>query len=173
MRFHPRSRNCLACAVGTQLLVVDIITAKTNASNTYTDSSAIRTISSDHTKNISCLDWSDDGAFLVTSSDTLICVYETAHWKPIAMHTPHSKIWSCAFVTSAGAGTNNSGDKLRIMFGEYEAIYVWQGIQNSQPKKAGAPPGTIMGIACSRSGGQTVVATASSQREKNLMLWTI
>ncbi|KAG1469347.1 hypothetical protein G6F56_003307 [Rhizopus delemar] len=161
MRFHPRTVTVLACAVGNQMYIIDI-TKNNNENN------AIRTITTDHGKNICSFDWSADGNFLVASSDDKICVYDTAHWKCVMSHTPQSKISGCAFV-------NGGNEKLRILYGGYQDIFIWHcGVTGSQPKKAGLQSGMVVNIACCSVGGQTVVASASHyQKEKNLMLWSI
>lgn len=160
MRFHPRTVTVLACAVGNQIYIIDI--TKNN-----TGDNAIRTITTDHGKNICSFDWSADGNFLVASSEDKICVYETSHWKCVMNHIPQSKIAGCAFM-------NGGNEKLRILYGGYQDIFIWHcGVAGSQPKKAGSQSGMVVSIACSSNGGQTVVASASHhQKEKNLMLWS-
>lgn len=164
MRFHPRTASILACAVGNQIYIIDITSAKANSGN---DNMGMRTITTDHGKNICSFDWSADGNFLVASSEDKICVYETSHWKCVMNHIPQSKISGCAFV--------NGGEKLRLLYGGYQDIFLWQcGIPGTQPKKAGSQSGMVVSIACHSVSGQTIVATASHhQKEKNLMLWSI
>lgn len=164
MRFHPRTASILACAVGNQIYIIDITSAKANSNN---DNMGMRTITTDHGKNICSFDWSADGNFLVASSEDKICVYETSHWKCVMNHIPQSKISGCAFV--------NGGEKLQLLYGGYQDIFLWQcGIAGAQPKKAGSQSGMVVSIACHSVSGQTIVATASHhQKEKNLMLWSI
>jgi WD40 repeat protein len=161
MRFHPRTVTVLACAVGNQIYIIDI--TKNNSGD-----NAIRTITTDHGKNICSFDWSADGNFLVASSEDKICVYDTSHWKCVMSHIPQSKISGCAFI-------NGINEKLRILYGGYQDIFIWQcGVPGSQPKKAGTQSGMVVSIACCSIGGQTVVASASHEpKEKNLMLWSI
>lgn len=165
MRFHPRTASILACAVGNQIYIIDITLVKPNSGNN--DNMGMRTISTDHGKNICSFDWSADGNFLVASSEDKICVYETSHWKCVMHHIPQSKVSGCAFV--------NGGDKLKLLYGGYQDIFLWHcGIAGAQPKKAASQYGMVVSIACHSVSGQTIVATASHhQKEKNLMLWTI
>jgi WD40 repeat protein len=172
MRFHPRTASILACAVGNQIYIIDITSSSPTNNNTTkptaannSDNMGMRTITTDHGKNICSFDWSSDGNFLVASSEDKICVYETAHWKCVMNHIPQSKISGCAFIN----GSKN------LLYGGYQDIFLWQcGIPGAQPKKAGSQSGMVVSIACSSSGGQTIVASASHhQKEKNLMLWSI
>lgn len=166
MRFHPRTASILACAVGNQIYIIDITSAK-NSTNIGNDNIGIRTINTDHGKNICSFDWSSDGSFLVASSEDKICVYETSHWKCVTSQMSQ-KISSCAFI-------HGSTDKLQLLYGGYQDIFLWQcSIPGAQPKKVGAQSGTVVSIACCPVAGQTVVASASHHpKEKNLMLWTI
>jgi hypothetical protein len=151
------------CAVGNQIHITDITASK--ATNSGADHIAVRTINSDHQKNICSFDFTADGAFLVALSEDKVCVYETSHWKLVTSHMPQIKAAGCAFIM---------GDKLRLLYGCYEEIFFWQcGATAVQPKKAGSQSGLVAGIACTLSNGQTVIATASHSKEKNLMLWTI
>lgn len=114
-------------------------------------------------------------------------VYETGQWKLVNRHTATDKISACAFVmpTSGNNSNSNGGvdssaagvtgaEKLRVVYGSYEAIYVWQcSVPGSQPKRAGAQSGMVTGLACINTNGQTIVASASHNKEKNLMLWTL
>ncbi|KAI8996987.1 hypothetical protein BDB01DRAFT_830616 [Pilobolus umbonatus] len=168
MRFHPRTASVLACAIANQIYIIDIITAKGNSN--AADNMAVRTINSEHVKNIWSFDWSADGNFLVASSDDKICVYETSHWKCVMNHIPQSKASGCAFLKGGGS------DKLSLLYGGYQDIFLWQSsVASAQPKKAGSQSGNVVSIACcSIPGGQTLVASASHHsKEKNLMLWTI
>jgi WD40 repeat protein len=177
MRFHPRRVSILACAVGNQINIIDITSARNNSSNSgnasnssNTNNMGIRTIATDHGKNICSFDWSTDGNFLAASSEDKICVYDTSQWKCVWNYTSESKISSCAFVKSGG------NEKLRLLYGGYENIFLWQcGTPGEQPKKVGSQSGTVMSIACCSvaAGQQTFVASASHHQEKNLMLWTI
>ncbi|OBZ81468.1 Transcriptional corepressor LEUNIG [Choanephora cucurbitarum] len=166
MRFHPRTASILACAVGNQIYIIDITSAK-NSTNAGNDTIGIRTINTDHGKNICSFDWSSDGGFLVASSEDKICVYETSHWKCVTSQMSQ-KISSCAFI-------HGSTDKLQLLYGGYQDIFLWQcSIPGAQPKKVGTQSGTVVSIACCPVAGQTVVASASHHpKEKNLMLWTI
>lgn len=179
MRFHPRTASVLACAVGNQINIIDITSSgKNNSGNSNNNNSnniinadnmGVRTIPTDHGKNICSFDWSSDGNFLVASSEDKICVYETSHWKCVMNHIPQSKISGCAFV-------NGGNEKLRLLYGGYQDIFLWQcGIPGAQPKKVGSQSGMVVSIACcSVASCQTLVASASHhQKEKNLMLWTI
>jgi WD40 repeat protein len=165
MRFHPRTASILACAVGNQIYIIDITSAVSSKSDN--NNMGMRTIVTDHGKNIYSFDWSADGNFLVAASEDKICVYDTTHWKCVMNNTPQSKISGCAFV--------NGGEKLRILYGGYQDIFLWQcGLPGAQPKKAGSQSGNVVSIACHSVNGQTIVATASHhQKEKNLMLWSI
>lgn len=182
MRFHPRTASILACAVGNQIYIIDITSAKNNNPNSgntsnnsnshsNSDNIGIRTITTDHGKNICSFDWSTDGNFLVASSEDKICVYDTSHWKCVMNHIPQSKISGCAFVKNGG------NEKLRLLYGGYQDIFLWQcGIPGAQPKRAGTQQGMVVSIACCSvaAGQQTLVASASThQKERNLMLWTI
>lgn len=172
MRFHPRTASILACAVGNQIYIIDITSSSSTPSSSNTKNSnannnadhmGMRTISTDHGKNICSFDWSSDGQFLVASSEDKICVYETAHWKCVMNHIPQSKISGCAFI---------NGNSKSLLYGGYQDIFLWQcGIPGAQPKKAGSQPGMVISIAVN---GQSIVASAShQQKEKNLMLWSI
>ncbi|KAI8336353.1 WD40-repeat-containing domain protein [Chlamydoabsidia padenii] len=189
LRFHPRLGKILACAAGNQLFVIDIDVVKNNTSSA--DTAAVRTINADHSKNICSLDWSTDGSYLVASSENAVMVYETGQWKLINRHTATDKISACAFVmpttnsnnNGASSGGSNAGtaaggvtgaEKLRVVYGTYEAIYVWQcSVPGVQPKQAGKQSGMVTGLACINTNGQTIMASASHYKEKNLMLWTL
>ncbi|KAI9476439.1 MAG: WD40-repeat-containing domain protein [Benjaminiella poitrasii] len=164
MRFHPKNAAILVCAVGNQIFIVDLALAKTGSTN------GIRTITTDHSKNVCAFDWSADGALLVASSEDKVCVYESAHWKCVASQIPQSKVSGCAFVKIAGR------EKPSLLFGGYQDIFLWElGVPGAQPQQAGFQPGMIVSIACSPgSNTPALVATASHhQKEKNLILWTI
>lgn len=163
MRFHPRTTSILACAVANQIYIIDITAIKGND-----NSIGVRTIASDHNKNIGSFDWSADGSFLVASSEDKISVYETSHWKCVMNHLPQSKVSGCAFI-------HGGNEKLRLLYGGYQEIYLWQcTISGSQPRKVGTQLGTVVSIANhTMSNGQTLIATASHSKEKNLVLWTI
>ena len=164
LRFHPHDGNRVACANGTQLFVVDIASAKPSASGA---SEGIKSIHTKDSKNISSMDWSQDGNYLVTSSDELIALYDTIHWKMISGQTIQAKVNSCAF-------TRGDTGKLRVVYGDYEAIFIWEcSISGSQPKRAASQSGTIQGIACAVVDNTQVVASASSHHKDNLMLWTL
>lgn len=175
LRFHPRDGNMVACAVGNQLYVIDIHRLKGDNNNNNMD--GIKTIQTSDSKNITSLDWSSDGNFLVTCSEGLIAVYDTVHWKMVNSHSLQGKTASCAFVNHE---SNGSTDKLQVIFGEYEAIYIWQcSVPGAQPKRTGSQPGLVAALACSTTStfpmdGTTMVASAShNTKDKNLMLWSI
>ncbi|KAI9253206.1 WD40-repeat-containing domain protein [Sporodiniella umbellata] len=158
MRFHPRTASVLACGVGAQIYIVDITKGGENAS---------RTIHTDHTKNIGAFDWSADGSFLVATSDDRVCVYDTTHWKCVMSQTHPLKVSGCAFV-------KGGNEKLRIIYGSYEATYIWNcSTPGSQPKKIGSQQGTVANVACCSIAGQTLVASASQHPKDHLMLWSI
>ena len=164
LRYHPHDGNRLACDNGTQLFVVDVAAAKVNASGA---SEGIKSIHTKDSKNISSMDWSQDGNYLVTSSDELIALYDTIHWKMVSGQTIQAKVNSCAF-------TRGDTGKLRVVYGDYEAIFIWEcSISGSQPKRAASQSGTIQGIACAVVDNTQVVASASSHHKDNLMLWTL
>jgi WD40 repeat protein len=96
--------------------VIDIDIAKNNASSA--DSSAIRTINAEHSKNICSLDWSSNGNYLVASSENAVIVYETGQWKRINMQTATNKISACAFATSTGDSGPAAATKLRVVYGD-------------------------------------------------------
>lgn len=171
LQFHPRDGNMVACAVGNQLYVIDIHRLKGDNNNM----DGIKTIQTNDSKNITSLDWSSDGNFLVTCSEGLIAVYDTVHWKMVNSHSLQDKTASCAFVNH-----ESSTDKLQVIFGEYEAIYIWQcSVPGAQPKRTGSQPGLVAALACSTNtftmdGTTTMIASAShNSKDKNLMLWSI
>ena len=168
-RFHPRDGNMVACAVGNQLYVIDINQCKGDNSM-----DGIKTIQTSDSKNITSLDWSPDGNFLVTCSEGLIAVYDTVHWKMINSHSVQGKTSNCAFVNHE---SNCSTDKLQVIFGEYQAIYIWQcSVPGAHPKQTGSQPGLVAALACSAftMDGTTMIASASHDtKDKNLMLWSL
>ncbi|KAI8332691.1 hypothetical protein BC941DRAFT_436347 [Chlamydoabsidia padenii] len=183
LRFHPRLGKILACAAGNQIFIINIDAAKNNTSTG--DSSAVRTINVEHSKNICSLDWSMDGSYLVTSSENEVMVYETGHWKLINKHTATDKISACAFMPSttidnSGEATQGQGGgatgarKLCVVYGCYQFIYVWQcNVPGSQPQRMGKQYGMVAGLTCAHTNGQYIVASASHHKEDNLMLWTL
>jgi WD40 repeat protein len=161
----------LAAAVSNTLHILDINACKNNSSSS--DNISTRTINTTHKRNISSIDWSPDGAYLVASSEELVSVYETQHWKQIAIHATQTKISGCAFVLTRDK-SNNTG-RLAVAYGEYETICLWQFTSPSSSPKAvrSAQSGTVAGIASiCRPDGQTLVASASRSKAKNLMIWT-
>lgn len=170
MRFHPRGNNYLAAAVSNTLYILDISACKNNSSSS--DNISTRTINTTHSRNISSIDWSPDGAFLVASSDDMVTVYETQHWKKISSQAAQTKISGCSFVQTrdkAGSG------QLLVAYGEYEAFCLWQFNPSGNPPKhvQSAQSGTVVGIASVlQPDGQTLMASASHSKTKNLMIWT-
>jgi WD40 repeat protein len=161
----------LAAAVSTTLHILDISTCKNNSS--VTDNISTRTINTTHKRNISSIDWSPDGAYLVASSEEMVSVYETQHWKQVAIHPTQTKISGCAFILTRDKNANTAG--LAVAYGEYEAICLWQFTSRSNSPKAirSAQSGTVAGIASiCRPDGQTLIASASHSKAKNLMIWT-
>jgi WD40 repeat protein len=172
MRFHPRGNNYLVAAVSTTLYILDINACKNNSSSS--DNISTRTINTTHSRNISSIDWSPDGAFLVASSDDMVTVYETQHWKKIASQSAQTKISGCAFVQTRDKSGGNNG-QLNVAYGEYETICLWQfhPSGNSPKHVQSAQSGMVVGIASVlRPDGQTLMASASHSKNKNLMIWT-
>ncbi|KAL1923732.1 uncharacterized protein VTP21DRAFT_8712 [Calcarisporiella thermophila] len=183
LRFRPLSSTVVAAAFATTLSIVDINTCKDEsiaAENTTT-----RIISAPHLKNITSIDWSADGTYLVTSSDDIICVWETTHYKIVNQYQPQTgKISSCAFL---GGGASGSP---RVAFGDYEVIYVWnfEGAGQTGGKMAGSQEGTdpipvpqaqtgvVAALACSSSGdesGRHFLASGSMAKSNNTKIWIV
>lgn len=167
MRFHPHDGNVVACSVGTQIHMINITAAKNNTTGTPNDDVAVKLMPTEHTKKVSCIDWSPDGSFMVISSEDFICVYDVTHWRAVATQATQTKISSCAFVVASGQASSNN--KLRVAYGVYEYIYVWTfGDPSSQPQRTGGQGGHVAAIASTTE----LVASASHLKEQNLMLWT-
>lgn len=161
----------MAAAVSNTLHILDINACKNNSSSS--DNISTRTINTTHNRNITSIDWSPDGTFLVASSDDMVSVYETQHWKQIAFQAAQNKIYGCTFVQTRDKASNG---RLSVAYGEYETICLWQfTASGSSPKHvSSAQSGMVVGFASVlRPDGQTLVASASHSKTKNLMIWTI
>ncbi|ORX43708.1 hypothetical protein DM01DRAFT_1340671 [Hesseltinella vesiculosa] len=175
LRCHPRQGNVIVCAAANQLFVIDMDAAKNNASSS--DTTAIRMINSAdqaNGKNILCLDWSSTGQYLVASSESTVQVYDTSQWKVVSVYTASDKIAASAFILPDGQQQVTALDKSRVLFGGYESIYLWSSSsQGTQPKRVASQSGMVAALACTQWNGQTVIASASHSKDKNLMLWSI
>ncbi|KAI9024221.1 WD40-repeat-containing domain protein [Hyaloraphidium curvatum] len=113
------------------------------------DEYSIRIYSTPHAKNINSVDWSNDGSYLVTASEDVVCVWEvgTAGMPDsgctVAFQIPLStgKIASCVILQDAArAGlpstaadepatpsspTRARSRPPRIAFGDYDRFYIW------------------------------------------------
>lgn len=110
----------------------------------------IRIFSTPHVKNIFSVDWSNDGSWLITASEDLVCLWENGVGLPdggcqlvhqLPMQT--GKIASCIFLQdTARAGLpmmptgafdtptsptslQGSGRPPRVALGEYDRMYIW------------------------------------------------
>lgn len=170
LRFHPHSSSMVAVGLGTTLVLLDIEACANNT--TTSDSSSTQSRTTPHTKNISSLDWSADGSYLVTGSDDVVCVWDALTLK--ALHTTPTqgnKISCCAFLshcdgdgaTGLGAqraATDKIMNRLKVVFGEYENLYVW----NFSGAGSGLAGGLGAGTGGSNNGGDNKpVAISSAQ----------
>lgn len=161
----------MVAAVSNTLHILDINACKNNSSSA--DNISTRTIPTSHSRNIYSIDWSPDGSFLVASSEDMVSVYETQHWKQIAGQAAQTKISGCSFVQTRDKAAPNG--RLMVAYGEYETICLWQftGPASSPKHVTSAQSGMVVGIASVlRPDGQTLIASASHSKTKNLMIWT-
>ncbi|OZJ03101.1 hypothetical protein BZG36_03367 [Bifiguratus adelaidae] len=169
LRFHPRSKTLVACALSSTLTIFDINACKHNG--LVSEIPSTKTLPTSHNKYISSIDWSLDGSYLVTQSEDLICVWETTHWRLIATQSSSSKIASCSFI---------AGSVPRIAYGEYQNINVWQfgSMGGAAPPKQALDAQNAMVIALathtkSDGSGQIILASGSSNKDSNVKLWSV
>ncbi|KAI7824311.1 WD40-repeat-containing domain protein [Gamsiella multidivaricata] len=182
VRYHPQNPNIVAVAIGQVLYMVQINDSK----------SQHRTISTNHVKHISTLDWAAQGNYLVTASEDQVCVWDTvqpAQWRVLTTHQS-PKISSCVFLkseprngaagTTAGAGQSAT---TRLAYGDYEKIWIWtftgNGYMRSVPlaDPQAHPGAAVTALACSTSNldgeNAVVLASASAGKDGNLKLWRV
>ncbi|RUP43969.1 hypothetical protein BC936DRAFT_150129 [Jimgerdemannia flammicorona] len=171
LRFHPHQPNLVAAGFSTTLSIIDISSYKNDSNSSL--SSSTKTLTTN--RDISSIDWSGDGLYLVAASEDTICVWETSHWKMITQHNTQNKLTSCVFLSSATAPSGSSDKSMRIAFGEYEAISVWQFL-GGNPTRVSAPMGTVTALACgtrSDGSGKLFLASTSSSKDNNLKIWHV
>ncbi|KAF9973085.1 hypothetical protein BGZ73_003704 [Actinomortierella ambigua] len=185
VRYHPQNPNIVAAAMGSTLYTIAIKDPAAQA----------RPITTTHSKNISTLDWSSQGNFLVTASVDQVCVWDTTHWKVVASQTCQ-KTTSCAFLksissspSSAGAGSQayphhhpHGPRNGRLIYGDYETIWIWNFLAAGYPDNAPVavprvhPGAAVTSLACaltdfgSGSGGASGGSNDGSGGELGLVL---
>ncbi|KAF9274310.1 hypothetical protein BGZ74_004429 [Mortierella antarctica] len=175
VRFHSQNPNIVAVAAGTTLYSVQI----------NDQSAQARPINTNHSKNISTLDWSSTGN-LVTASDDQVCVWDTtqgnnsSQWRMVASQQSQ-KISSCAFLKSNTGGP--AGRTTRLVYGDYEKIWVWTlnpgGFTNSPPiaDPQAHPGAAVTALSCTsislEGESALVLASASAGKDNNLKLWRV
>jgi len=232
----------VATAFASTLHLIDISLPGEGSTFLGEDDIKIHVISTPHSKNISCIDWSEDGRWLISSSDDLICLWDigvgTASMTmggsikgPVAqLPAQTAKISSCSFLPTSSslsssstsssipnlssqssssptpgsitAATNESSKLLRIIFGEYECMYVWELIAGSTTNYTSlsnvmtnrimpytsCQSGVVSGLGWSKMKGNmdmdggngsgngglsSILVSASGAKDNNLKVWRI
>ena len=157
-------------------------------------------ISTPHLKNITSLDWSKNGRWLITSSEDMVVVWEasclstptsnrdsTSPFRKVCQIPAHSyKISICTFLEpQLSLSDSNSIDQGPpfVIIGEYQCMHIWKinGISGSiiSPMRMTSIPNCHVGViscidTCSDESFDNptlLVASSSGGVENNLNLW--
>ncbi|KAG5463644.1 MAG: WD40-repeat-containing domain protein [Olpidium bornovanus] len=182
VRFNPRHSFRAAVCFGSDLALVDY------ASGDFS------VVSTPHQKNIHSVEWSTDGANVVTASDDKVCVWRAMPRSSPSGTTPPSyssavagqwatlvssfdspdKVGSVTFVGEA------SGLDSRIIFGGYQTVYDWRDVRRDEAGLSNCHEGVITGMDSARvhgsgPGGEPsiVVASVASAAPGNVKIWKV
>ncbi|KAF9099663.1 hypothetical protein BGX27_000544, partial [Mortierella sp. AM989] len=187
VRCHPLNPSIIAVAMGRMLFMIQI----------ENQPETIIPIETNHNKQITTLDWASQGDYLVTASDELVCIWETAQatqwcvYKRYKRHTP-PKISSCAFLKPRPKSSTGSTTELttptattQLVYGDYENIWIWtfnagkdkRNTFKGEPQlhQKAHPSATVTALACTATDLEgeiaIVLASASASKDDNLKLW--
>ena len=120
----------------------------------------VKSVNTPHNKNISNLNWSKDGRWLITSSEDMVAVWDASActsqfssstsssstrdpFKLVSqIPSQNGKISSCAFLESGSeniALSAATSEPPHIIFGEYQAMHIWRISISSSPFSSSAP----------------------------------
>ncbi|KAF8956916.1 hypothetical protein BGZ46_002287 [Entomortierella lignicola] len=181
VRYHPLNPSVIAVAMGGLFFMVQADSQPEAIS---------RAIGTKHNKQITTLDWTSQGDYIVTASDELICVWDTTNttqWRLVRYHASQ-KISSCAFLKTRSTTINvESMSTTQLVYGDYENIWIWTFnpgkdkqngfVANPQVYAKAHPGATVTALACATMSLEEetaiVLASASSSKDGNLKLWQV
>lgn len=168
IRSHPSQPCTVAAAVGSDLYILSV---------SLSSLELLRELPTSHSKIIHTIEWSPDGAYLLTASEDSISVWDTLNFK-VMYHQAHTtgKISSCTFLPpssasshslisptsplSAASDKNAANATTMLVYGDYENMFVWQFAGSSGNNLIGGTGNKPVPISGAHQGGYVSCITA-------------